>query len=177
YLNNLSTTLGAEVGTSVMLKTGATINGGLGTLDASGNRVFTVGKINAPKGTLTINGDGSHKIVFNISAAADGNFHFNNIVLGGGLTSDDVLFNLFGGNTSTLTGGPKLDINSNASGVHGTLFGTFLDPNGAISLVNTILDGRVFGGDSVNEAIVSGAEINAPAPPSPVPDAGSTLVL
>jgi len=170
YLNNLSTTLGGEAGTSVALNTGATISGASGTLDAFGDRVFTVSGISAPNGTLTINGDGISKVVFNISAAANGNFHFNSIVLGGGLTSDDVLFNFFGGTNATLTGGPTLDINSNGT----TLFGTFLDPNGMISITHSILDGRIFGGDTHNMQIVSGALINAP--PN-VPDNGSTAML
>jgi hypothetical protein len=166
-LNGLSTTLSGEAGASVALNSGAAINGSAGTLDASGNRVFTVSGINAPNGTLTINGDG-HKVVFNVSAAANANFHFNNIVLGGGLTSDDVQINFFGG--SSLTGGPTLDINSNG----GNLYGVFLDPNGAISVVSTLLNGRVFGGDSHDEALVSGATIIAP---SSVPDGGSSMLL
>jgi hypothetical protein len=177
YLTTLSSTLGAELGSSVALNTGATITAdgtlGHGMLDASGNLVFTVSGINAPNGILTINGNGVNKVVFNISAAADANFHFNQIVLGGGLTSDDVLFNFFGG--SNEIGGPTLDINANSSSSNSNVLqGTFLDPNGAISVVNTVLDGRVFGGDSTNEAIVSGAQINAP--PS-VPDPGATLLL
>jgi hypothetical protein len=169
YLNNLSTTLGGEAGTSVALNTGATINGASGVLDGFGNRVFTVSGINAPNGTLTVNGDGISKVVFNISAAADGNFHFNSVVLGGGLTSDDVLFNFFGGTAATLSGGPTLDINSNGD----TLFGTFLDPYGTISDTHSVLNGRLFGGDTHNMQVVSGALINAPS----VPDNGSTVML
>jgi hypothetical protein len=175
YLNNLSTTLGGEGGTSVALNSGSTISGASGVLDGSGNRVFSVTGLNAPNGTLTINGDGVHKVVFNIGFS--GGFHFNNIVLGGGLTSDDVLFNFFGGNSATLTGGPTMDVNANYSGVAGALYGTFLDPFGTISVVNVVISGRVFGGDSHNEQIVSGAEISAPPGLSSVPDTGSTLAL
>ena len=174
-LGALSTALGAELGTSVALNTGATINASAGMLDAMGNRVFTVSGINAPNGILTINGNGANKVVFNISLAADASFHFNSITLGGGLTSDDVLFNFFGGNDVTHTGGPGLDINSNGDVGDPALYGTFLDPNGAISIVHSVLFGRIFGGDSVNEAIVSGAQINAPG--GQVPDGGSAVAL
>ncbi|SRR5712692_3434044 len=173
-LGALSTALGAELGTSVALNTGATINAAAGMLDASGNRVFTVSGINAPNGTLTINGNGISKVVFNISLAADASFHFNNIILGGGLTSDDVLFNFFGGSDVTHSGGPTLDINSNGNVGDPPLFGTFLDPNGTISIVHSVLNGRIFGGDSHNEQIVSGALINAPGT---VPDGGSAVAL
>ena len=170
-LTALSAALGAEVGTSVALAAGKTINATAGVLDAMGNSVFTVSSINAPNGDLTINGDGSHNVVINISAAADANIHFNNIILTGGLTSDDVLFNIFGG--MNLSGGPTLDLNSNG----GTLNGIFLDPNGAISLVHTILQGRIFGGDSHDEQLVSGGTMIAPKTPPSVPDGGSTLAL
>lgn len=172
-LNALSTMLSGEAGMSVALNAGATINASAGTLDALGDKVFTVSSINAPNGNLTINGDGSHKVVFNISGGADSNIHFNNIILTGGLTPDDVLFNLFGGDNVGLTGGPTLDLNSNG----GTLNGVFLDPNGQISLVHTILDGRIYGGDTHNEQLVSGGTMNQPLSPPSVPDSGSTLVL
>jgi len=174
-LNALSASLGLEAGTSIALNSGGTVTASTGTLDASGNRVFTVSSINLPNGTLTINGDGSHNVVINISAAADGNIHPNNIVISGGLTSDQVLFNVFGG--AGLTGGPTLDINSNG----GALEGTFLDPNGQVSIVHSVLDGRLYGGDSHDEQIVSGAEINSPGTNSQTdlgaPDNSSTLML
>jgi hypothetical protein len=179
YLNSLSVSLGAEVGTSVALNSGAAINVSAGTLDATGNKVFTVSGINAPNGVLTINGDGTHNVVFNISAAADGNFHFNQIVLTGGLTSDNVLFNFFGGNPGTLDGGPGLNINTGGgspSHPDYIIYGTFLDPFGDINISDSQLYGRVFGGDSHNWQLVSGAYINQPEG-QVVPDAGSALAL
>jgi hypothetical protein len=176
-LNSLSTMLGIEGGTSVALNSGGTINASTGTIDAMGNSVFNVSSINAPNGTLTINGDGIHKVVFNISAGVDQNLHFNSIVLTGGLTPDDVLFNLYGGNSLTLTGGPNLSLNSNG----GTLNGIFLDPFGDISLTHSILAGRIFGGDSHNEAIVSGGTLlmpqGAPVPEPSTVFAGVLLLL
>lgn len=175
YLNNLSLTLGAEAGTSVAINIGnganQTINASAGAIDASGNRVFNVTSLSTVNGsTLTINGDGTHKVVLNFANAAS----FNGvIVLTGGLTSDDVLFNVYGGTSATLSGGPTLSINSNG----GVLNGTFLDPFGEVSIVHSVLDGRLFGGDSHNEQIVSGALINAPATSPAAPDGGSTLLL
>lgn len=173
-LNNLgalSTLLGAEAGASVLFNIGnganQTVNASAGMVDASGNSVFTVSGVNFVNGaTLTINGDGTHKVVFNLSSSA--NFG-GKIVLSGGLTSDDVLFNFTGGSSATLSGGPTLAINSNGD----ALTGTFLDPNGPISLVHSILNGRLFGGGNQNASIVSGGELNAPT----IPDAGSSIGL
>lgn len=52
-------------------------------------------------------------------------------------------------------------------------YGTFLDPNGSVSFVNTRFIGHIFGGDSVNMQIVSGDTITQPT----VPDAGATVAL
>jgi VPDSG-CTERM motif len=171
YLNGLSGALGALAGTSLTISGNQTVNVSAGMLDvASGNMVFTANTASFNNGeTVTIIGDGIHNVVFNFS----GNATFGGeIVLGGGLTSDQVLFNMVGG--TNLTGGPTLQINNNFSGTGDHLTGTFLNPNGQISIVNAVLDGRIFGGDTHDMQIVSGAEINAPPG---VPDAGSTLVL
>lgn len=45
-----------------------------------------------------------------------------------------------------------------------TTTATWLNPNGAMSAVHTTINGRFFGGDTVNQQIVSGANINAPTP-------------
>lgn len=170
-LNSLSTILGGETGTSVALANGATINASSGVTDSHGNSVFTVSSINAPNGNLTISGSANQRVVINVSAGADANFHFNTITLLGGLTSHDVIFNFFGGSGTTLSGGPTLDINSNG----GILNGIFLDPNGQISLVSSILVGAIYGGDTHNEQIVSGGTLVSQA--SQIPDAGSTALL
>jgi hypothetical protein len=114
-LNSLSTTLGSEAGTSIKIGTGTgytlTVDASAGTVDTSGNSVFTVTALNLSNGTLTIKGDGTHSIVLDIGFSV--NIHPNQIVLTGRLTSDQVLFNLYGGNSATLAGGPALDLNSN----------------------------------------------------------------
>jgi len=179
YLNGLSQTLFGEAGTAITLAGSTTINASAGILDASGNKVFTATMTSDLGGDIiTINGDGSHKVVINIATVK--NFHPNQILLTGGLTPDDVLWNFYGGVPATLKDGPTLDINSNG----GLLRGVFLDPYGKISVVHSLVDGRVFGGDSVNEQLVSGEYISSPAVSSPptgpsenVPDGGSTLAL
>jgi len=170
-LNSLSSTLGAEVGMSLAINVGnggnQIVNASSGILDGNGNRVFSVSSLNFVNGaTLTINGDlAGDSVVFNFSA--DANFG-GTILLGGGLTSDQVLFNITGG--SGLTGGHTLAISSNGE----TETGTFLDPNGAIQMNHSVLFGRLFGGDSHDEMIVSGASVFAP---DPVPEPRTTALL
>ena len=106
--------------------------------------------------TLTISGAASDYVVINVT---DNNPAFNGkIVLTGGITADQVLFNMFGGNYTTHTGGPTLTINTNGQ----VSTGIFLDPNGAMQMTNSVLNGRFFGGDVANQQIVSGDTINIP---------------
>jgi hypothetical protein len=160
YLNTLNTTLGGEAGTSVAISimNGAnqTINASSGMLDGGGNRIFTVSSMSFVNGaTLTLNGSASDYMVLNIGF----NCNFGGTInLTGGITSDHVLFNIVGG--SGLTGGPTLTISSNGA----TEQGTFLDPDGTIQMNHSVLDGRLFGGDTHNQSIVSGASIFTPVP-------------
>jgi len=153
YLNNLSSILGAETGAAltVNLSTGKsqTINASSGSLDASGNYVFTVGAFTFSKGaTLTINGNGlGHNVVINfISTSGNPNF-FGAIKLTGGLTSSQVLFNI--------SSGAALNFSDNNS----TVSGTFLDPNGAIAGSSVTIDGHVYGGGNNNMEIVTGTNV------------------
>jgi len=161
-LNSLSQTLGGETGTDLVISSGGSVTGSSGTTDGSGNEVFTLDPTsNFPNGTFTINGDGSgtQTVVVNASFA----FSFNgSIALTGGLTSDQVLFNFNQGNYGILTGGSTLMITTSGAATTGT----FLDPNGNIQINHSVLDGRIFGGDTQNISIVSGANINIFAPPS-----------
>ena len=65
------------------------------SLDASGNRVFTVTSINFPNGTFTVNNDlgGTQMVVFNIADGVGTNDLNGSIVLAGGITANQVLFN------------------------------------------------------------------------------------
>jgi len=160
-LNTLSTTLGAEPGTSlgISIANGATqtVNASSGVLDGSGNRVFAVSSLAFVNGaTLQVNGDGAgDSVIFNINF--DASFG-GTILLGGGLTSDQVLFNIVGG--ANLTGGHTLTVSTSGA----TETGIFLDPNGATSINHSVLNGRFFGGDSHDDQIVSGITISAPVP-------------
>jgi PEP-CTERM motif len=175
-VNSLNATLGAEAGTSIAIGTGTgktlTINASAGTLDAFGNRVFTVASFSTTNSNvLTINGSASDYVVLNFSNSVNFN---NQVALSGGITSDHVLYNFVGG--GSLTGGPTLQINDNASGNNSPniILGVFLNPNGAISVTNTNLLGRVFGGDTHDFQYVSGSTITAP---TSVPEPASILLL
>src|SRR6185295_19810098 len=170
YTNiNLSQTLGGNAGTDLTLTSSQTILASNGILDGDGNRVFDTTSVNLNNATtLTISGAASDYVVINVT---DNNPAFNGkIVLTGGIISDHVLFNMFGGNYTTHTGGPTLTINPNGQ----TTTGIFLDPNGSMQINHSVLNGRFFGGDVQNQQIVSGADIHAPAT---VPEPSSVIVL
>jgi hypothetical protein len=180
-VNALNVTLGALPGAHVAVNGNTTIHASAGMFSGSGAGytnvlVFDVSSFSLNNGqTLTINGDGlGDAVVLNFTSST--NFH-GNVVLTGGLTPDDVLFNFVGG--SGLTGGPTLDINNGGgSPSNGSYLsqGIFLDPNGPISVVNSNVLGRVFGGDSHDFQYVSGSNITAPTPGTAVP-APSTVAL
>ena len=174
YVNDLSQALGTNAGTHINITTGGSINASAGTLGTTasvdGNllgsyRVFNIDTANFPNGAFTINGSATDQVVLNIAFSA--NLH-GQLLLAGGITSDRVVVNVFGGNPATFSGGPTLDVNTNGLAT----FGTFLDPFGSMSAVSTNIQGRFFGGDSVNQQIVSGGNITAPNPAAvPVPAA------
>jgi choice-of-anchor A domain-containing protein len=173
-LNSLSQTLGGETGTALTISSGGSVNASSGKLDSSGNEVFTLkAASNFRNGTFTINGNASQAVVVNVPAAV-GNFAFNgSIVLTGGLTSDQVLFNFNQGNYGTLSGGGTLTISTNGA----TTTGTFLDPNGNIQINHSVLDGRIFGGGTQNSTIVSGANISFAPPTRSAPEPASLTLL
>jgi hypothetical protein len=157
--NNLSQTLGGEAGTDLTLTSTQTILAASGILDVSGNRVFDTTSVNLNNASiLTVSGAASDYVLVNVT---DNNPAFNGkILLTGGITADHLMFNMFGGNYVTHTGGPTLTISTNGQ----TTTGIFLDPNGGMQINNSVLNGRFFGGDVANQQIVSGADINAPVP-------------
>lgn len=181
-LNTLSQTLGGETGTAITLKSGTTINANAGTLDAQGNRVFTANQtddLSGGTGVITINGDGSHKVVINVTDNGHG-FHAHQVVLTGGLKANDIIWNYAGGNATTLSGGQTLSLNSGYNGAHpdDILTGIFLDPFGTISMDSTELQGHIYGGDTHNMQLVSGEYLISPTPDiETVPDATSTILL
>ena len=160
YLNNLSATLGAEAGTPVAINIGnggsQTINASNGMLDANGNDVFSVSSLSFVNGaTLTINGTASQYVVLNFNFST----HFSGTInLSGGITADQVLFNLIGG--SSLVTGDTLQFAANNVTQHGT----FLDPNGTIQVNSVNIIGHVFGGDTSDMQIVSNGTVAVPEP-------------
>ncbi len=168
--NAYSQQVGGEAGTSVAITTGGSILASSGTLDADGNRVFTVTSVNFPNGTFDITGSAADYVILNVGSAA--NFH-GILELFGGITSDHVLINMFGGDYTAHTGGPTLDVNTNGL----TTVGIYLAPNSQMSLTHSVLEGRFFGGDVVNQQIVSGANISAPITTQSTPEPGSMALF
>jgi hypothetical protein len=159
-LNALSQSLRNEGGTSQLISVGGSVNASAGMLDSNGNEVFTAA-INpnfTAETTFTINGSSSEFVVFNTTT---GGVPFDgSIVLMGGITSDHVLFNFDAGNFETNSGGETLMINNAMS----PTTGTYLDPNGAIEILNSVVDGRVFGAPT--DFGITDSTINAPATPA-----------
>jgi hypothetical protein len=170
-LSTLSANLGASAGagTPLAINTNSTqtvfVSGGA---QVGGARLFTVNSVNTHNGEdLIVRGDGSQSVVFDVNTPGEAQFH-GNIRLQdltgkfygesgyAGLTPDQVLFNLYDGD--------KLSANNNGNHAHpnNIMMGTFLDPNGSISFVNTRFVGRIFGGDSADMQIVSGDTITIP---------------
>jgi hypothetical protein len=174
-VNNLASTLGAEAGTSITINIGnngsQTIQASSGKLDGSGNEVFTVSgglNLNSNSETtgLTINGTSSQFVVINFASLQNLN---GAILLTGGLTSDNVLFNYTGGG------------NFNPSSNHHTLSGDFLAVGAKVTWNAVTLDGRLFGGSSGNDfQINSGFNLTQPISAIPEPASmvmGSTSAL
>jgi hypothetical protein len=158
-LNAISQSFRNEGGTSLQIAAGGSVNASGGVLDAGGNEVFTatIGNSFVAGTTFTINGTSSQFVVFNTTT---GGLPFDgSIVLTGGITSDHVLFNFDAGNFETLSGGDPLMINTNGN----PTTGTYLDPNGPFQITNTLLNGRVFGGDSLDSGVTN-STIVAPVP-------------
>ena len=187
-VNALNITLAALSGTNASVNGNTTIDALTGLLSASGTgysnvRVFNMGSFSLNNGqNLTINGDANgDAVVLNFTSST--NFH-GNVVLTGGLTPDQVLFNWVGG--SKLTGGPTLDLNNGGGSPSNSTYlsqGIFLDPNGPISVTNSNVLGRIFGGDTHDFQYVSGSNVGALSlamdQPTPLPAAawsGLTLL-
>jgi hypothetical protein len=175
-LNALSQSLGGETGARLTLRAGGSVNASSGILDASGNEVFTatIGQSFVAGTTFTITGTSSQSVVINIPSTGGRPFD-GSIVLAGGITSDQVLFNFNSGDYDTQTGGDPLTIDNGLPTIDPATTGTYLDPNGAIDIVDSVINGRVFGGDSVDMGITD-STINAPAPAS-IPEPASLALL
>jgi hypothetical protein len=156
-----------EGGTSLLISAGGSIDASTrGIIDANGNEVFTASiSPNFTAGTtFTINRASNQFVVINTTT---GGLPLNgSIVLTGGITSDHVLFNFDAGNFDTMSGGDPLIIDTAGNLTEGT----FLDPNGSLDISDSIILGRIFGGDTL-DANISGSTITAPprfAVPEPI---------
>jgi hypothetical protein len=173
-LNTLSTTLSGVNGTDIAIntKSNQTVTTSSG-FNFGGNTFFDVTSFDSGNGeNLIVKLDApTGNVVFNINH--DTQFHGNILLqdMSGkffgdsgyaGLSPDQVLFNMYAG--ASLTGGDTLDANNNGNAAHpaNIIYGTFLNPNGKISFVNTRITGRIFGGDTSDMQIVSGDTIKLP---------------
>ncbi len=176
YVNSLSQQLFGDAGTAVAISNGTVLNASSGTtyvVNGQTVHVFDASSFtNGGNQTLTINGSASDLVAINLDGIGNIQVH-GGILLTGGITADDVVFNLGGGNYTTHTGAGSLDINNNG-GTAGLAQGIFLDPNGAMDATNAEIFGRMFGGDSHDFQYVSGSTITMPPG---VPDPGATVLL
>jgi choice-of-anchor A domain-containing protein len=124
-------------------------------------RVFNVTSYSKNNGdVVTIKGDGSgDPVVFNFGFNSNVNLG-GDVVLSGGLTPDQVIWNFTSSNQN-------IQLNNNASSYPYPSFayqGVILAPNDKLSVVNSSLIGRVLGGESGDMQIVSGDNIHTPPP-------------
>jgi hypothetical protein len=175
-LNSLSQSLGGEIGARLTLAAGGSVNASSGILDSSGNEVFTatIGRSFIAGTTFTITGTSSQSVVINIPST--GGLPFDgSIVLEGGITSDQVLFNFDSGDYATNTGGDTLTIENGLPTLDPATTGTYLNPNGAIDIIDSVIDGRVLGGDAMDFGVTN-STIDAPSPAA-IPEPTSLVLL
>ena len=178
YVNSLSQMLLGDAGTAVAISNGTILNASSGTtyvVNGQTVHVFDATSFaNGGNQTLTINGSATDLVAINLDGLGNIQVH-GGILFTGGITADNVVFNLGGGNYTTHTGAGSLDINNNG-GTAGLAQGIFLDPNGAMDATNADIFGRMFGGDAHDFQYVSGSTITMP-PGGQVPDPGATVLL
>jgi hypothetical protein len=166
FINSLSQTLFGDAGASVAINGNTTLNASAGTVfNVNGQSVHVFDASSFMNGggqTLTINGSASDLVAINLDGLGNIQIH-GGIALTGGITLNNVLFNLGGGDYVHNTGAPSMDINNNG-GIAGIARGIFLDPNGAMDVTNAVVFGHVFGGDSHDFQLVSGSAVTVPEP-------------
>ncbi len=122
-LTTAAATFSDEPGATLLLTAGGSVAASSGVSDGAGNEVFTatIDPSFVAGTTFTINGDGSENVVVNIPDIDSAPIAFDgSIVLTGGLTPDEVLFNFGSGGMLTIdngllpTSGLYMDINEGA---------------------------------------------------------------
>ncbi len=156
--NSLSSSLGGLTGTNISFNnSNQTINESSGTLYTNVNgvnyRVFNVTSYSENNNdTVTIVGDGSgDPVVFNFAYNSNTNLG-GQVMLTGGLTDDQVMWNFTSSNR-------QVQLNDNG----GTYLGVILAPHDQYQSASSNLYGRVYGGAAGNMQIVSGANVFTPA--------------
>ncbi len=145
----------ALAGTSIAdITTGGTFAGTPG--------VYDLNKINLSGVTLTLNGTASDYYIFNIATALT--LSHASILLSGGLTPNNVLFNI------TRVGGTGLGM-SGGLATESVLYGIVLANNSQVSEAPGLVVGEIISGDNVS--IASGAQVQGIT----VPDAASSGLL
>lgn len=129
-----------------------------GTLSTPG--VYSLAKINLSGAVLTLSGSASDYYVFNISDSLT--LSHASIVLDGGLTPDNVLYNI------TRVGGTGLGMSGGLS-TESVLYGIVLANDSQVQETPGLVVGEIISGDNIS--IASGAQV------SKVPDVGSTALL
>lgn len=131
-----------------------------GTLFTPG--VYSLSQINLNSPVLTLHGTASDYYVFNISDALT--LSHASILLSGGLTADNVLFNI------TRTGGTGLGM-SGGLATDSVLYGIVLANNSQVQETPGLVFGEIISGDNIS--IASGAQVQGLT----VPDVGGTWLL
>ncbi len=141
------------------------ITGDLVIMSSGGTNVIAVNSIDINGGSLTLTGGATDRFIFNV--ASDFQLSHAQIILSGGLTADNLIFNF--SNT-----GSEIKFNKADTVVFGTILAPFRDIE--VKDTGLVLTGAVIG---QNLVIHSGAQVNGGgAPPSaPVPEPATMLLL
>jgi hypothetical protein len=139
----------------------------------TGTKAVNVVNVSSISHDLTISGNANQVFVINVTGNGNGGIKLSNVMLSGGVTANDVLFNITG--------------KGNVSLGSGTVNGTFLDTgSGSISLNGTKVYGEIIAGSggvtTTNSAAINaepfagGAAVTAPELPS-IATAGAACLL
>lgn len=148
-----------------------TITGATTIAGASGVNVIAISGLNLSNATLTLNGPAGSQFIINDSGAFT--LNSSQILLTGGVTSQDVVFNVTSSN----------QISTSGSSSESVITGNILAPTSNISLAPGVMDGELIaGGPSINVAsqiVASVGQIHSLAvvvPPS-TPEPPAVLLL